>query len=90
MRRKKPPFSHQEDKRPSPRRFCSGQLLTRASVENPVFNQATVGSPHLGWQITALAATIPNAARTLSNRTANNKEIHSNGRRLSVNPSRFV
>jgi hypothetical protein len=38
----------------SPRRFCSGQLLTRASVENPVLDQATV---HLlaGWQITAFS-----------------------------------
>jgi len=61
------------------RRFTSGKqrsslgdfvrikLLTRASVENPVLNQATV---HLlaGWQITALLATIPNAGRTLIDR----------------------
>jgi hypothetical protein len=52
-KRKKPPF-HQEQAA-SPRRFCSDQkLLTCASVENPVLDQATV---HLlaGWQIAAFA-----------------------------------
>jgi hypothetical protein len=41
--------------------FVQVKLLTRTSVENPVLNQATVGSLYLGWQTTAFAEAIPNA-----------------------------
>ena len=62
---KKAAVSHQETSGIRLGDFVQVKLLTRASVENPVLNQATV---HLlaGWQTTTLAAAIPNANRELN------------------------